>query len=59
MWFESEPDVFRARGRDVVVYLTDNNEIEEYASGIQICNSGEEGRKLLARGDENRNRYTV
>jgi hypothetical protein len=28
-WFESEPDMFRARGREVTVYRRDNNELRQ------------------------------
>ncbi|MFZ4683204.1 MAG: glycosyltransferase, partial [Terrimicrobiaceae bacterium] len=31
MWYNSEPDLFRARGHEVVIYSRDNKEIESYS----------------------------
>lgn len=31
MWYNSEPDLFRARGHDVVIYSRDNQDIEKFS----------------------------
>lgn len=37
MWYHSEPDLFRARGHEVVIYSRDNKDIESY-SQLQKAN---------------------
>jgi len=32
MWYRSEPDLFRSKGHEVVIYEKDNKAIESYSS---------------------------
>lgn len=37
LWFESEPDLFRARGHEVVVFRKDNTDIESYSPWSKVA----------------------
>jgi glycosyltransferase involved in cell wall biosynthesis len=42
-WVQSEPDLFRARGHEVVVYRRDNNEIRDFSLGKRAALLWESG----------------